>query len=242
MPGCARCHRLPWSPVVTWAQSDKHWADPAACACHAPGHSVETPTDSNLTHRRDLQQAIAFYSYQDDFGFSRAKSGWSFLRIHRIPPRQWSKLSAESPGRHAFQPGQHKYRDEKGQDSTGSSSIYTFTRATFCLFSTRRFHNKSLFAMRCDTYDQLCSWIWQRPTPNTGLLTIISICSNLLAFVWLGAQPFQILDVIWCDNQRKFRSSNFRLYWKLPVGLAASMFDSRDVLAGRNCAKCCVFP
>ena len=42
--------------------------------------------------------------------------------------------------------------------------------------------------------------------------------------------------------QRKFRSSNFRLYWKLPVGLAASMFDSRDVLAGRNCAKCCVFP
>ena len=53
-------------------------------------------------------------------------------------------------------------------------------------------------------------------------------------------------------NQRKFRSSNFRLYWKLPVGLAASMFDSRDalqhrceiweILAGRNCAKCCVFP
>ena len=53
-------------------------------------------------------------------------------------------------------------------------------------------------------------------------------------------------------SQRKFRSSNFRLYWKLPVGLAASMFDSRDVLqhrcetweilAGRNCAKCCVFP
>ena len=54
------------------------------------------------------------------------------------------------------------------------------------------------------------------------------------------------------NDQRKFRSSNFRLYWKLPVGLAASMFDSRDVLqrrcetwemlAGRNCAKCCVFP
>ena len=44
------------------------------------------------------------------------------------------------------------------------------------------------------------------------------------------------------SNQRKFRSSNFRLYWKLPVALAASMFDSRDVLAGRNCAKCCVFP
>ena len=43
-------------------------------------------------------------------------------------------------------------------------------------------------------------------------------------------------------HQRKFRSSNFRLYWKLPVALAASMFDSRDVLAGRNCAKCCVFP
>ena len=43
-------------------------------------------------------------------------------------------------------------------------------------------------------------------------------------------------------SQRKFRSSNFRLYWKLPVALAASMFDSRDVLAGRNCAKCCVFP
>ena len=35
-------------------------------------------------------------------------------------------------------------------------------------------------------------------------------------------------------HQRKFRSSNFRLYWKLPVALAASMFDSRDVLAGRN--------
>ena len=54
------------------------------------------------------------------------------------------------------------------------------------------------------------------------------------------------------DYQRKFRSSNFRLYWKLPIGLAASMFDSRDVLqhrcetweilAGRNCAKRCVFP
>ena len=52
--------------------------------------------------------------------------------------------------------------------------------------------------------------------------------------------------------QRKFRSSNFRLYWKLPVALAASMFDSRDVvqrrcetgeiLAGRHCAKCGVFP
>ena len=42
-------------------------------------------------------------------------------------------------------------------------------------------------------------------------------------------------------NQRKFRSSNFRLYWKLPVALAASMFDSRDVSAGRNCAKRCVF-
>ena len=52
--------------------------------------------------------------------------------------------------------------------------------------------------------------------------------------------------------QRKFRSSNFRLYWKLPVGRAASMLDSRDVLqrrcetweilAGRNGAKCCVFP
>ena len=36
--------------------------------------------------------------------------------------------------------------------------------------------------------------------------------------------------------QRKFRSSNFRLYWKLPVGLAASMFDSRDVLQHR-CEK-----
>ena len=44
------------------------------------------------------------------------------------------------------------------------------------------------------------------------------------------------------SHQRKFRSSNFRLYWKLPVALAASMFDSRDVSAGRNCAKCCVFP
>ena len=53
-------------------------------------------------------------------------------------------------------------------------------------------------------------------------------------------------------NQRKFRSSNFRLYWKLLVGLAASMLDSRNVLqrrcetweilAGRNCAKRCVFP
>ena len=53
-------------------------------------------------------------------------------------------------------------------------------------------------------------------------------------------------------GQRRFRSSNFRLYWKLPVGLAASMLDSRDVLqhrcetweilAGRNCAKGCVFP
>ena len=53
-------------------------------------------------------------------------------------------------------------------------------------------------------------------------------------------------------NQRKFKSSNFRLYWRLPLGLAAtSMFDSTDVLqhrcetweilAGRNCAKCCVF-
>ena len=41
-------------------------------------------------------------------------------------------------------------------------------------------------------------------------------------------------------------------YWKLPVGLAASILDSRDVLqhrcetreilAGRNCAKGCVFP
>ena len=52
-------------------------------------------------------------------------------------------------------------------------------------------------------------------------------------------------------SQRKFRRSNFRLYWKLPLGLAASMFDSRDVLqhrcetwkilAGRNYAKWCVF-
>ena len=52
-------------------------------------------------------------------------------------------------------------------------------------------------------------------------------------------------------SQRKFRNFNFGLYWKLPIGLAASMFDSRDVLqhrcetweifAGRNCAKCYVF-
>ena len=52
--------------------------------------------------------------------------------------------------------------------------------------------------------------------------------------------------------KRKFRSSNFRLYWKLPLGLAASMLDSRDVLqhrcatgeilAGRTRAKCCVLP
>ena len=33
------------------------------------------------------------------------------------------------------------------------------------------------------------------------------------------------------DNQRKFRSSNFRLYWKSPLGFAASlMFHSRDVI------------
>ena len=54
------------------------------------------------------------------------------------------------------------------------------------------------------------------------------------------------------NYQRKFRSFNFRLYRKLPLGLVASMLDSRDVLqhrcetweilAGRNCAKCCVFP
>ena len=49
-------------------------------------------------------------------------------------------------------------------------------------------------------------------------------------------------DYTYIYHQRKFRSSNFRLYWKLPVALAASMFDRRDVLAGRNCAKCYVFP
>ena len=62
----------------------------------------------------------------------------------------------------------------------------------------------------------------------------------------LSASMFSRDATSWCnvinyDYQRKFRSSNFRLYWKLPVALAASMFDSRDVLAGRNCAKCCVF-
>ena len=36
-------------------------------------------------------------------------------------------------------------------------------------------------------------------------------------------------------DQRKFRSSNFRLYWKLPVGLAASMLDRRDVGQKRCC-------
>ena len=67
-------------------------------------------------------------------------------------------------------------------------------------------------------------------------------------------QPPATMQLLaWSDDyQRKFRSSNFRLYWKLPVGLAASTLDRRDVLqhgcetweilAGRNCTKCCVFP
>ena len=33
-------------------------------------------------------------------------------------------------------------------------------------------------------------------------------------------------------NQRKFRSSNFRLYWKLPVALAASMFLQQRCFGG----------
>ena len=65
----------------------------------------------------------------------------------------------------------------------------------------------------------------------------------------LSFSPKQIHHIIY--HQRKFKHSNFRLYWKLLLGLAASMFDSREVsqhrfetweiLAGRNCARCCVF-
>ena len=33
-------------------------------------------------------------------------------------------------------------------------------------------------------------------------------------------------------DQRKFRSSNFRLYWKLPVALAASMFSQQRCFGG----------
>ena len=66
----------------------------------------------------------------------------------------------------------------------------------------------------------------------------------------LGLNQALVLKQNQVYYQRKFWSSNFQLYWKLPLGLAASMFDSRDVLqhrcetweilAGRNCAKCCV--
>ena len=69
---------------------------------------------------------------------------------------------------------------------------------------------------------------------NSPCFSPLSSISFIIYISWLS--------FVCLTYQRKFRSSNFRLYWKLPVGLAASMFDSRDVLAGRNCAKCCVFP
>ena len=92
--------------------------------------------------------------------------------------------------------------------------------------------------------------IFFRPATQPGqALDWGLFCAMLfLAEYWLANTNLYI----YVYNQRKFRSSNFRLYWKLPVGLAASMFDRRDVLqrrcetweilAGRNCAKRCVFP
>ena len=42
-----------------------------------------------------------------------------------------------------------------------------------------------------------------------------------------------VLYIVWySDSQRKFRSSNFRLYWKLPVALAASMFSQQRCFGG----------
>ena len=93
-------------------------------------------------------------------------------------------------------------------------------------------------------------------------ISMYSICcalapGSLTSIIWrrhslhaIQPAPIQFVKIEWII-QRKFRSSNFRLFWKLPPGLAASMLDSRDVLqrrcetweilAGRNCAKCCVF-
>ena len=76
-------------------------------------------------------------------------------------------------------------------------------------------------------------WPWSRRSVSRILLLSCNCAWN--AYCEDTALPI-------LSYQRKFRSSNFRLYWKLPVGFPASMFDSRDVLAGRNCAKCCVFP
>ena len=86
-----------------------------------------------------------------------------------------------------------------------------------------------------------CAPLVARQLIFKGLPT--SRLDNRVQFLGTLEYSLQKADGIVDDSgQRKFRSSNFRLYWKLPVALAASMFDSRDVLAGRNCAKCYVFP
>ena len=79
---------------------------------------------------------------------------------------------------------------------------------------------------------------WFRSFPAFfGVFVPFRFCSYSWLAKWLFT--YILIFLFYIFYQRKFRSSNFRLYWKLPVGLAASMFDSRDVLAGRNCAKCC---
>ena len=94
---------------------------------------------------------------------------------------------------------------------------------------------------------------------DTLRLPTLEFCFLFLLAVAISSLPQKTDNVLMpiyiyiiMYRQRKFRSSNFRLYWNLPVGLAGSMLDSRDVLqrrcgtweilAGRNCAKCCVFP
>ena len=92
------------------------------------------------------------------------------------------------------------------------------------------------------------SWIWSQSELPFVLATQLQ-CSQArsVAFSAIRIGPEFCRSQRFC--QRKFRSFNFRLYWKLPLGLAAPMLDSRDVLqhkcetgeiwAGRNCEMLC---
>ena len=82
----------------------------------------------------------------------------------------------------------------------------------------------------CPNLLVLCKWIdvsmWGNPSCAFQNDVFFSACIRSCS---MSVRVCRIFIWYLIHDQRKFRSSNFRLYWKLPVGLAASMLDSRDV-------------
>ena len=99
-------------------------------------------------------------------------------------------------------------------------------------------HNdaESLVAERCldckmhrtDSY-----MFWTYTVSILYNIHVACVCAQVFTHMSAMTRYTKQIQISKYTNQRKFRSSNFRLYWKLPLGLAASMLDSRDVFTAQ---------